>query len=209
MKWLRYLETHNISFNIHLLNREDSILINTNNKIIYIIEGFIQTLQVFTNKEILCTQLLYSEQILGTHLLKKTNFHQTDNHYYKFVALTKTIILTAHKKELIAKGGKSDILVHFLSYGKLIYNKEIIIIMSHKNTKKRLIQFLFILIERLGIFIDNKFLIPLNLSHHTIGIVIGSQRITVNKIMNELKTKQILSYDNQKISITKIIQLIH
>ena len=209
MKWLRYLETHNISFNIHILNKEDSILIDKNNKIIYIIEGLMQTLQVFTNKEILCTQLLYSNQILGEYLLKKNSFYRTNNHYYKFVALTKTIILTANKKELITKGGESDNLVHFLSYSKMTYNKGIITIMSHKNTKKRLIQFLFILIERLGIFIDNKFLIPLNLSHYTIATVIGSQRITVNKIMNELKKKRILSYDNQKISITKIIQLIY
>lgn len=189
MRWLRYLETHNISFNIHILNKEDSILINTNNKIIYIIEGFMQTLQVFTNKEILCTQLLYSKQILGAHLFKKTNFQRTNNHYYKFVALTRTIILTTNRKELITKVGKSYNLVYFLSYGKLIYSKEIITIISHKNTKKRLIQFLFILIERLGIFIDNKFLIPFNLSHYAIATVIGSQRITVNKIMNELKKK--------------------
>ena len=189
MRWLRYLEKHNISFNIHILNREDSIIVNTNNKIIYIIEGFMHTLQVFTNKEILCTQLLYSKQILGAHLFKKTNFQRTNNHYYKFVALTRTIILTTNRKELITKVGKSYNLVYFLSYGKLIYSKEIITIISHKNTKKRLIQFLFILIERLGIFIDNKFLIPFNLSHYAIATVIGSQRITVNKIMNELKKK--------------------
>jgi CRP-like cAMP-binding protein len=209
MKWLRYLETYNISFNIHILNKEDSILIDNNNRIIYIIEGFIQTLQVFTNKEILCTQLLYKNQILGEFPFKKNNFHRTDNHYYKFIALTRTLILTTNKKELITKGEKSNLLVDYLSYYNYIYSREIITIMSHKTTKKRLIQFLFILIERLGTFIDNKFLIPLNLSHYTIATVIGSQRITVNKIMNELKKKKILFYDNQKISITKIIQLIY
>lgn len=209
MKWLRYLETYNISFNLHILNKEDSILIDNNDRIIYIIEGLIQILQVFTNKEILCTQLLYRNQILGEYLFKRTNFYQTNNHYYKFIALTKTLILTTNKKELITKGEKSKILVDYLCYYNYIYSKDIVTIMSHKNTKKRLIQFLFILIEQLGTFIDNKFLIPLNLSHYTIATVIGSQRITVNKIMNELKKKKILFYDNQKISITKIIQLIY
>lgn len=209
MKWLRYLEIYNISFNIHVLNKEDFILINTNNNNFYIIEGFMQTLQVFTNKEILCTQLLYKDQELDKYQSTNKNFYRTNNHCYKFVALTRTIILTINKKELITKTGTSYNLVDFLYCGKFMYYKEIITITSHKNTKKRLIQFLFILIERLGRFINNKFIIPLKLSHYTIATVIGSQRITVNKIMNELKTNRIISYNNQNISIVNIIQLIY
>ena len=209
MKWLRYLEAYNISFNINILNREDSIIVNRNNCTIYIIDGFMQKLQVFTNKETLCTQLLYSHHVLKKFKSTKKNFYLNKNYSYRFVALTKTIILSINQKELINKGGKYNQLIYSLDYSKLIYNKDIITIISHKNTKKRLIQFLLIIIERLGIFKEDKFLIPLNLPHYTIATIIGSQRITVNKIMNELKKKRILLYNNQKISIINIIKLIY
>lgn len=209
MKWLRYLEAYNISFNINILNREDSIIVNKSNCTIYIIDGFMQRLQVFTNKETLCTQLLYSPHVLKKFKSTKKNFYLNQNSSYRFVALTKTIILTINQKEFINKGGEYNQLIYSLDYSKLIYNKDIIAIISHKNTKKRLIQFLLIIIERLGIFKEDKFLIPLDLPHYTIATIIGSQRITVNKIMNELKKKRILLYNNQKISIINIIKLIY
>ena len=209
MKWLRYLETYNISFNINILNKEDSIIINEDSYVAYIIDGFMQKLQVFTNKETLCTQLLYSNHILGKFKLTQNQFFLNRNYSYKFVALTQTIILTINKKELINKSGKYTQPICSLTYFKLIYSEDIVAIISHKNTKKRLIQFLFIIIERLGIFKKNKFLIPFNLPHSTIATIIGSQRITVNKIMNELKKERILFYDHQEISIIDIIKLIY
>nr|YP_009502067.1 global nitrogen transcriptional regulator [Porolithon onkodes]ASB29669.1 global nitrogen transcriptional regulator [Porolithon onkodes] len=209
MKWLQYLETYNISFNIKILNTEDSIIINKNNYAVYIIDGFMQKLQVFTNKETLCTQLLYSNHILEIFKLTQNKLCLNRNYSYKFVALKKTIILIVHKKEFINKSNKYNQLIYSLAYFKLIYNGDILAIISHKNTRKRLIQFLFIIIERLGIFKKNRFLIPFNLPHSTIATIIGSQRITVNKIMNKLKKERILFYSNQKISIINIIKLIY
>ena len=106
------------------------------------------------------------------------------------------------------KGNLYNKFIYQLYLSTSNYSKDMINITSHKNTKKRLIQFLFILVERLGVPTKKQIIIPLHLSHYTIATIIGSQRITVNKIMNELKKKEILSYDNKKISIINIIQLI-
>ena len=209
MKWLTYLEKYNISFKVNILNKEDSILINKNNKIIYIIDGFMQKLQVFTNGEKLCTQLLYKNHILKKIKLIKRLPYKKHNHYYELIALKRTIIITIEEQELIIKSNRSNQLIYQLHSLSSNYNEDIIGITSHKNTKKRLIQFLLVLIERLGVLTKQKIIIPLHLSHHTIATIIGSQRITVNRIMNELKKKEVLSYDNKKISIINIIQLVY
>ena len=209
MEWLKYLEKYNISFKVNILNKEDSILINKNNKIIYIIDGFMQKLQVFTNGEKLCTQLLYKDHILKKIKLTKQLPYRRHNHYYELIALKRTIIITFEEQELILKSIMYNQFIYQLHLLSSNYNEDIIDIISHKNTKKRLIQFLFVLIERLGVLTKKQIIIPLNLSHYTIATIIGSQRITVNRIMNELKKKGILSYDNKKISIINIIQLIY
>ena len=209
MKWLAYLEKYNISFKVNILNREDSILINKNNKIIYVVDGFIQKLQVFTNGEKLCTQLLYKNHILKKIKLTEHISSKKHNYYYELIALTRTIIITLEEQELIIKGNIYNHFIYQLNSLSSNHNEDIISITSHKNTKKRLIQFLFVLVERLGILTKKQIIIPLNLSHYTIATIIGSQRITVNRIMNELKKREILSYDNKKISIINIIQLIY
>ena len=209
MKWLTYLEKYNISFKVSILNKEDSILINKNNRIIYIVDGFIQKLQVFTNGEKLCTQLFYKNHILKKIKLTEQIPYKKHNHYYELIALTRTIIITLEEQELIRKSHVYYQFVYGLQSWNSNHNEDIIGITSHKNTKKRLIQFLFVLIERLGVLTKKQIIIPLNLSHYTIATIIGSQRITVNRIMNELKKKNILSYDNKKISIINIIQLIY
>ena len=209
MQWLTYLEKYNISFKVNILNREDSIVINKNNKIIYIIDGFMQQLQVFTNGEKICTQLLYKKHILQTITSTEQVPYEKINHYYELIALTRTILIILEEQELIIKSNIYNKFITSLYSLSLNHREDIIGITSHKNTKKRLIQFLFVLVERLGILTKKQIIIPLNLPHYTIATIIGSQRITVNKIMNELKKKGILSYDNKKISIINIIRLIY
>ncbi len=86
---------------------------------------------------------------------------------------------------------------------------EIISILSHRNTKKRIIQLLMILMKQFGQIKNNQIIIPFHLSHQTIAIIAGSQRITVNRIMNKLKQSGIVSYNKKSLiiySVTKLIQ---
>lgn len=193
MKWLIDLETYNISFNIRILKKNDSILAHqdTNeNKIIYILEGFIQILQVFTNGETICSQLLYTSDLFMNTIPCITLPYENINYYYKFIALTKTVIVIINEKEFIKKLNYNTELLHKFQHTYLYRNNEINQILSHRSTKKRLVQLLFILIEHFGTFTEYSIIIPFNLSHYTIATIIGSQRITVNKIMNELKKKE-------------------
>lgn len=206
MKWLIKLESYDMSFKIKILKKNDCIIANqknSNHKIIYILDGFIQTMQTFTNGEIINTQLLYTNDILIDIQQPIQIKDQHTNCFYKFKALTQTILIIINKKEFIKKIQKSD----RINYNSLNLNKEMIIILSHKNTKKRLIQLLLILIKKFGVLKNNQISIPFTISHCNIASIIGSQRITVNRIMNKLKQNTIY-YDSKKIIIFDILKLI-
>lgn len=214
MKWLIHLENYNISFNTSFLKKEDYILTRKyidHYKIIYIVNGFMQANQVFTNGEIICHKLLYKSNAfinIEPYIYSK---NQTDiNYYYNIKALTDTTIIIIDPKEFIQKLKNNTELLYTIIYLHHDKNQDIVRILSHKGTKKRLVQFLLIMIENFGRLTEQKIIIPFNLSHYNIGTIIGSQRITVNKIMNNLKKNNVINYNEKEmiiLNLTKLIQL--
>lgn len=192
MEWLIHLENYNISFNIKHLNKDDYIIANQEVKnctVLYILDGFMQKTQIFTNGEIICLRLLYKNNIFTNIKPNIKKPYQNINYHYSFQALINTTIIAINREEFINKIPYKD--QDFKETTNIYYNyegeKEMINILSHKNTRRRLIQLLLTLIEHFGIFTKYSIVIPFNLSHHNIATIIGSQRVTVNKIMNILK----------------------
>lgn len=208
MKWLTNLEKYNISFNIHILQKNDYIIINHvkhNKQIIYILEGFIHVIKVFTNGEKICTQLLYKDDLINNiqlQIIEKTNY------YYRVIAITKTAILTIPTKELINKIYQNTYLIKKFHIINNYTNQDMVNILSHKNTKKRLIQLLLVIIKRFGQINKNNIIIPFNLQQYTLATITGSQRITINRIMYNLKKNNIIYYNKNKIIIYNLLQLI-
>ena len=206
MKWLTVLENHNLSFNIHILQKNDCIfMLNTrnNDQIALILEGFIQISQVYTNGENICRGLLFKNDVfisISSKLTRKTNY------CYKAVAVIKTAVVTVSVDELNKKTTHKS--KPFNIYKALYSNNEIIDILSHKNTKKRLVQLLLVLVKRFGQLKQHNIIIPFYLSHYRIATIIGSQRTTINRIMSQLKRSQIIHYTSEKIIINSLLQLI-
>ena len=206
MKWLTELEYYNIYFNLYILDTNDAIILSNttdNNQLICILDGFMQTLKIFTNGERICTQLLYKNNAINTmhfHLNSKPTYH------YKAIAITKTVIITIPIKKLKKKANKAFKIIN--NFKVLQQNYDIIHILSHKSVKRRIIQLLLILIKHFGQILDHYITIPFYISHYTIANITGSQRITINRIMSSFKQSQIIHYDNQKLIIYSILQLI-
>ncbi len=98
MIWLEFLENVNISFNIEILQPNDSMIITNflqNNHIVIILDGFVQLLKIFTNGETICIQLLRANNIIQLNNPK----HKLVNYHYKANAITKTAILSIPIKE--------------------------------------------------------------------------------------------------------------
>lgn len=207
MEWLKDLESYNISFHTHILEKQESIFIqriSKNNQIIYIVDGLIQLLQVFTNKEKICLNLLKKNQMITSGNIAS----KARNYYYILTSVTKTTIITVPLKEFKAKIGKNiKKLANITSWDYSIEN-QMIGILSHKNTKKRIIQLLMILIKEFGKIEEHKITIPFHLSHQTIANITGSQRITVSKIIGSLKEGKCIQYSGKKLIVCNAIKLI-
>ena len=206
MKWLIDLEFYNIGFTIKTLSKDEYIVLyqkNYNHKILYILDGFIQSMQVFTNGEVVSLKLLYKNDTFTNIETHRNSLDNNKNYYYQFRALTYTILVIINRKEILQR-----MKLNYHQYYHCNYkNQEMISILSHKYTKKRLVQLLLILTKRFGVISNSRIYIPINLSHYSIATIVGSQRITVNRIMNQLKPS-ILYYDDKQIIIFNLIKLI-
>ncbi len=210
MKWLNKLENYNLSFKVKIIYKNDCIIADrqsTEHKILFILDGFMQKVKIFTNGEMITLKLLYNTDIFTNIKPEIKSPYSKTNYYYQFKALTDTIIIVLNKKEL-DKQTKKDYfkpsLLHEIYYDE---NDDILKILAHQNITKRIIQLLLILIQHFGRIRKNKICIPFNLSQNNIANIIGSQRVTVNRIMNKFKPN-IIYYDDKQIIIFNIIHLI-
>lgn len=205
MEWLKELENCNISFHMHVLQKQDAIFMQStdrNNQIIHILDGFIQLIQVFTNSEKVCVKLLHKRQTI----INKKNKTKKCSHYYLLVAIAKTTIITIPSEEFNKKKER----IKLLSLIQLQRNEKdkVIDILSHRNTKKRVVQLLITLTKQFGQIKKQKITLPLDLPHETIAIITGSQRITISRVMNKLKKNGIINYSDRDIIICSIAKLI-
>nr|YP_010471032.1 global nitrogen transcriptional regulator [Synarthrophyton patena]UVF62861.1 global nitrogen transcriptional regulator [Synarthrophyton patena] len=209
MIWLDYLESIDISFNIEILQTHDSIIITNkaqNNQMAIILDGFIKIIKVFTNREIICTQLLKVNNIIQLHNSK----NKLVNYYYKASAITETVILSIPIKELTKKKINTQSLIKIfeqLNTHYRISNNRMLEILCHKNTKKRILQLLLILSKEFGQIKKQKIIIPLFLPHSILSTITGCHRVNIAKIMNELKNKNLISYNNKQLIIYNILKL--
>jgi len=208
MKWLNTLESSNASFHMHILHKEEFILLQNRSKyeyMIYVLEGYAQLLRVFTNSEKVCLQILRSNQIIISH----KNSITAENHCDLIIAITKMRLVTTPLVKSTGKAKRNMALLIKTAIGKGNITDEIVSILSHRNTKKRIVQLLMILTKQFGQTKGTGIIIPIHLTHQAIAEITGSQRITVSRVMASLKRNRIINYNSKHIivySITRLIQ---
>nr|YP_009660563.1 global nitrogen transcriptional regulator [Corallina chilensis]QCS25511.1 global nitrogen transcriptional regulator [Corallina chilensis] len=210
MTWIEYLEYHNIPFNIYILNKNDCIMLNkkfSKPQSMIILNGLMQLLQIFSNGETICTALLKQNNIISNILSNSPN---TLTYYYKATAIIKTaiIVIPSNKLNHINNVLAKQPFNLYIQESQHNNSHSMIQILCHRNTKKRIIHLLLILSKNFGILKNHEIIIPFYISHNTISIITGSQRVNVTRIMNCLKNKTIISYNKKNLIIHSLLQLI-
>nr|YP_009589095.1 global nitrogen transcriptional regulator [Corallina ferreyrae]QBL75611.1 global nitrogen transcriptional regulator [Corallina ferreyrae] len=210
MKWIEYLEYYNIPFNIYILDKNDCIMLDkkfSKPQLMIILNGLIQLLQIFSNGETICTALLKQNNIISDILSNSSN---TLTYYYKANAIIKTaiIVIPSNKLNYINNVLAKQTFNLCIQESRHNNNHSMIQILCHRNTKKRIIHLLLILSKNFGRLKNHEIIIPFYISHNTISIITGSQRVNVTRIMNYLKNKTIISYNKKNLIIHSLLQLI-
>lgn len=207
MTWIEYLEYHNIPFNIYILDKNDCIMLNkkfSKPQLMIILNGLMQLLQIFSNGETICTELLKQNNIISDILSNSSN---TLTYYYKATAIIKTAIIVIPSNKLNHSLAKQSLNL-CIQESRHNNNHSMIQILCYRNTKKRIIHLLLILSKNFGRLKNHEIIIPFYISQNTISIITGSQRVNVTRIMNGLKNKTIISYNKKNLIIHSLLQLI-
>lgn len=212
MEWIKCLEDLNMPFNIHIIESGDSIVFYSSPKsrhTIFLLDGCIKLLKVFTNGEIICERLLYKNHSASNNYdLSK----QKSNYYYKATAIIKTAIVAVSLQKPMKSASTLKISIKKLAtlhQYENCSNEPMISILCNRNTKRRVIQLLLTLAKNFGEYTTSHSInIPFHVSHYTISLIIGSNRTHVSQIMSGFKKLNIISYNNQRIIIYNVLKLI-
>ena len=212
-QWINILTKLQIPFYIYKLRIHDSIIYKPENfreKIIILLEGSIYLQKIFNNNESICIGILHKNTLINSSY--DHNYINQLSYYYQIVSLSTTYIISFHNCNLLTNN--TDIYLLLLKLNKA-YNQSLaayenmIHIMTHKYIKYRTIQLILLLCKEKSITKSNKILIRLSINQSSIGEIVGSNKNTINKIIQNLQKQQIIKYcnHNKMIIINDIIAL--
>ena len=81
--------------------------------------------------------------------------------------------------------------------------------LAHRDMGSRLVSFLLILCRDFGIPSSEGITIDLKLSHQAIAEAIGSTRVTVTRLLGDLREKRMISIHKKKITVHNPVALSH
>nr|YP_009332845.1 global nitrogen transcriptional regulator [Membranoptera tenuis]AKL79101.1 global nitrogen transcriptional regulator [Membranoptera tenuis] len=208
MKWINNFSNSHIPYYIYKLNKGDKILYNPNkiyNRSIIILHGVIYLFKIFQNKEIFPLAILKTNNIIDLEYSYETQ------HYYTIIALDQAYLMSFSLLNIKNKIYIKKQILFNIIYGQKLTLKQYELmnqILRHKYIKYRILQLIFLLSLEFGIIHKNKIIIPFSLSQKNLSIIIGSNKITINQIMNYLSKKTIIKYSTKKIiHIENIVNL--
>ena len=90
---------------------------------------------------------------------------------------------------------------------RILQTEMMIETLAHRDMASRLVSFLLILCRDFGVPTANGIRIDLKLSHQAIAEAIGSTRVTVTRLLGELRDKSMISIYKKKITVDDPVAL--
>jgi CRP/FNR family transcriptional regulator, global nitrogen regulator len=90
---------------------------------------------------------------------------------------------------------------------RILQTEMMIETLAHRDMGSRLVSFLLILCRDFGVPCADGITIDLKLSHQAIAEAIGSTRVTVTRLLGDLREKKMISIHKKKITVHKPVTL--
>ena len=170
-------------------------------KIYLIRKGAVRLSRVYKSGEQNIVAVLKENSLFG--VLSFLNGYQADRKYHA-VALTSVVLETAPAIS-VKKAINDDTKIGFLLLqslsNRILQTETVIESLTHKDIYSKLVNFLCILCDDFGVVGIQGITIDLHLTHQDIAEAIGSTRVTITRIIGELKKLGLLTIDRKKIVI--------
>tara|TARA_B100000700_G_C15056800_1_gene863258 strand:- start:212 stop:946 length:735 start_codon:yes stop_codon:yes gene_type:complete len=176
-------------------------------KVYLIRRGAVRLSRVYESGEEITVAMLKENSLFG--VLSLLTGHRSDR-FYHAVAFTKVEMTTAPAKS-VRRAMEGDahvglLLLQGLS-SRILQTETMIETLTHRDMSSRLVSFLLVLCRDFGMPGEKGITIDLRLSHQSIAEAIGSTRVTITRLLGDLKNSGLVQVDRKKITVLDPIAL--
>ncbi len=176
-------------------------------RVYFLIKGAVKLSRVYEAGEEITLALLRENSIFGVLSLITG---QKSDRFYHSVAFTGVELLSApieqFQRSLENNPDLSRLMLQGLS-SRILQTEMMIETLAHRDMASRLVSFLLILCRDFGIPSPNGVTIDLKLSHQAIAEAIGSTRVTVTRLLGELRQDELITITKKKITVHDPVSL--
>lgn len=176
-------------------------------RVYFLLKGAVKLSRVYEAGEEITVALLRENSVFGVLSLIT---RQHSDRFYHAVAFTPVELLSAPidqvEKSLKEHPELSMLMLQGLS-SRILQTEMMIETLAHRDMGSRLVSFLLILCRDFGLPTSEGIRIDLKLSHQAIAEAIGSTRVTVTRLLGELRQDNLISIYKKKITVHNPVAL--
>ena len=176
-------------------------------RVYFLLKGAVKLSRVYEAGEEITVALLRENSVFGVLSLLTGN---KSDRFYHAVAFTTVELLSAPIEQVEQALNENPELSMLMLRGlasRILQTEMMIETLAHRDMGSRLISFLLILCRDFGVPCADGITIDLKLSHQAIAEAIGSTRVTVTRLLGDLREKKMISIHKKKITVHKPVAL--
>jgi len=176
-------------------------------RVYFLLRGAVKLSRVYEAGEEITVALLRENSVFG--VLSLITGHRSDR-FYHAVAFTPVELLSLPidrvEKTIKQNPEVSMVMLQGLS-SRILQTEMMIETLAHRDMGSRLVSFLLILCRDFGVPSEEGITIDLKLSHQAIAEAIGSTRVTVTRLLGDLRAEKMISIHKKKITVHNPVAL--
>jgi CRP/FNR family transcriptional regulator, global nitrogen regulator len=176
-------------------------------KVYFLMKGAVKLSRVYEAGEEITVALLRENSVFGVLSLVTG---QRSDRFYHAVAFTPVELLSApidHVEKALNEHPELSMLMLKGLSSRILQTEMMIETLAHRDMGSRLVSFLLILCRDFGIPTNEGIRIDLKLSHQAIAEAIGSTRVTVTRLLGDLRQENMISIYKKKITVHNPVAL--
>ncbi|BAC09202.1 global nitrogen regulator [Thermosynechococcus vestitus BP-1] len=176
-------------------------------KVYFLLKGAVKLSRVYEAGEEITVALLRENTVFG--VLSLITGTRSDR-FYHAVAFTNVELLAVPIEQVEKAMHEDPDLPMFMIQGlssRILQTEMMIETLAHRDMGSRLVSFLLILCRDFGIPTSAGVTVDLKLSHQAIAEAIGSTRVTVTRLLGELRDQKMISIHKKKITVHNPLML--
>ncbi len=176
-------------------------------RVFFLVKGAVKLSRVYEAGEEITVALLRENSVFGVLSLITG---QKSDRFYHAVAFTPVELLSAPIEQVESSLKENPELSMLMLRGlssRILQTEMMIETLAHRDMASRLVSFLLILCRDFGVPTTEGIRIDLKLSHQAIAEAIGSTRVTVTRLLGDLRDQEMISIHKKKITVYNPVAL--